>query len=360
MGISLTITGDNLYNLPDDDPETLLPDDLTISVATESSIVVEVNFDGVDFTLTVAGQFAYTDDVTGVGLGTASTRVAGTISALSSVVVDQDGDVVQSERTEYEPPVPWQPITTLRDTLESLRLEYAGNDQFVGDQTTPFSDEVSGYGGNDRFVMTYGNPFSEKFHGGDGIDTAVITSDRVHWTIEQGTVWDIFTRSMGAEGYRVTDTRHADSGEYGEQGHVLELTEVERIQFRDINVALDLGGAAGQTAKVLAAVFGKDALSIPGYVGVGLTLFDDGQTLESVAALALDFVGAQTNIDIVNILYSNLFGAMPTTSEAQPYIDALNAGALTRGSIGAAAAELTDDLDIIDLIGLAETGIEYL
>ena len=45
---------------------------------------------------------------------------------------------------------------------------------------------------------------------------------------------------------------------------------------------------------------------------------------------------------------------------AQPFIDALNNGEYSKGVLAAAAAELTDDLGVIDLVGLAETGIEYV
>ena len=121
-----------------------------------------------------------------------------------------------------------------------------------------------------------------------------------------------------------------------------------------------MDGAAGDTVKTLAAVFGADALSQHEYVGIGLELFDSGQSLESVCALALNAAGARTNNDIVNILYSNLFGRAPTSSEAQTYIDMLDSGAMTAGSIGAAAANLTADLGIVDLVSLAETGVAYI
>jgi len=127
-----------------------------------------------------------------------------------------------------------------------------------------------------------------------------------------------------------------------------------------LNLAFDMDGAAGDTVKTLAAVFGADALSQHEYVGIGLELFDSGQSLESVCALALNAAGARTNNDIVNILYSNLFGRAPTSSEAQTYIDMLDSGAMTAGSIGAAAANLTADLGIVDLVGLAEAGLAYL
>ena len=138
------------------------------------------------------------------------------------------------------------------------------------------------------------------------------------------------------------------------------LLSVERIQLSETNLAIDFDGSAGQTAKTLAAVIGEEGLSNKEYVGIGLQLFDAGQSLATVCELALTAVGATTNEAVVNLLYTNLYGEAPTADVAQPFIDALNNGGFTKGSLAAAAAELTDDLGVIDLVGLAETGIEYV
>jgi len=132
------------------------------------------------------------------------------------------------------------------------------------------------------------------------------------------------------------------------------------LSHRFNNIAYDFHGSAGQTVKTLAAVMGADGLSNKEYVGIGLQLFDAGQSLASVCELALNAVGATTHSDVVNLLYTNLFGEAPTEEQAQEYVSALDAGVFTKGSLAAAAAELTDDLGVIDLVGLAETGIEYV
>jgi len=152
-----------------------------------------------------------------------------------------------------------------------------------------------------------------------------------------------------------------DVNKFQDSYSVLEnaIVNVERIEFSNANLALDLNGSAGQTAKTLAAVLGSDSLSNKEYVSLGLQLFDAGQSLETVCGLALQAAGATTNEQVVNTLYSNLYGESPTAELAQPFVDALNAGAYSQGFLAAAAAELTDDLGVIDLVGLAETGIEY-
>ena len=133
-----------------------------------------------------------------------------------------------------------------------------------------------------------------------------------------------------------------------------------RIQFDDINIAFDLDGSAGVTAKILAAVIGEDGLSNKEYVGIGLQLFDAGQSLATVCELALNAVGATTNEDVVTTLYSNLYDDSPSDDQLQEYVELLNQGVFTKGTLAAAAAELTDDLGVIDLVGLAESGIQYV
>ncbi|MDB2425684.1 VCBS repeat-containing protein [Litoricolaceae bacterium] len=124
--------------------------------------------------------------------------------------------------------------------------------------------------------------------------------------------------------------------------------------------AYDAAGSAGQTAKTLAAVIGEEGLSNKEYVGIGLQLFDAGQSLATVCELALNAVGATTNQDVVTTLYSNLYGESPSDDQLQEYVELLDQGVFTKGSLAAAAAELTDDLGVINLVGLAETGIEYV
>ena len=54
------------------------------------------------------------------------------------------------------------------------------------------------------------------------------------------------------------------------------LAGVERLQFADQQLALDLDGAAGQAARLLGAVFGPASVPNPGYVGIALSLLDGG------------------------------------------------------------------------------------
>lgn len=142
-------------------------------------------------------------------------------------------------------------------------------------------------------------------------------------------------------------------------GHV-ELQNVERIYFSDTTVALDLGGAenAGITAKIIGAVFGKSALSNKAYVGIGLSFLDAGWTYDNLAGLALNAAGAQTNDQIVSLLWKNIIGVTASDADKAPYISFLKNG-MTPGALAHLAADSSYNTSSINLVGLAEKGLEY-
>ena len=196
-------------------------------------------------------------------------------------------------------------------------------------------DALTGDGANNIFIPGIG---SDYIVAGDGVDTVIYWTDVAE-----------FQLISSQSGIRVVHDLGDDS-----------LSQVERLQFNDRNIAVDFDGSAGQTVKTLAAVIGEEGLSNKEYVGIGLQLFDAGQSLATVCELALNAVGATTNEDVVTTLYSNLYGESPFDEQLQEYVELLDQGVFTKGSLAAAAAELTDDLGLIDLVGLTETGIEYV
>ena len=220
-----------------------------------------------------------------------------------------------------------------RRTISVSRDDLVNSQNRIGGHTG--AEEVFGSPMNDVFIWSGGG---DHYLGFDGVDSLRIDLDAREYQ------FDLSAESIGFD----------FANEYS------RLSSVERIEFLDKSYALDLDGSAGFTAKTLAAVIGEDGLSNKEYVGIGLQLFDAGQSLAAVCELALGAVGATTNEDVVNLLYTNLYGEAPTADVAQPFIDALTNGEYSKGVLASAAAELTDDLGVIDLVGLAETGIEYV
>jgi len=137
------------------------------------------------------------------------------------------------------------------------------------------------------------------------------------------------------------------------------LRNIERLQFLDKSIAFDLNGNAGTTAKILGAVFGKESLSNKNYVGIGLSFLDSSWTCDNLAALALDAVGAKTNDQIVSLLWTNVIGTKPTAADKQPFIALLENG-MSAGALAHLAADTSFNTTNINLVGLAQTGIEYI
>jgi hypothetical protein len=139
----------------------------------------------------------------------------------------------------------------------------------------------------------------------------------------------------------------------------VEATNIERLIFSDKSIAIDINGNAGTTAKILGAVFGKDSLSNKQYVGIGLSLLDAGMSTNTLSSLAVDAANLKTNDQIVSTLWKNVFGTTATSADKAPYVKLLDDG-MSAGTLAWLAADTTFNKVNINLVGLAQTGIEYI
>ena len=196
---------------------------------------------------------------------------------------------------------------------------------------------ITGSSGNDEIHLGRGN---DTFDGGAGINTAVFATSSTNVNIAPSGNGLIVHDASGATG---TDT----------------LTNVQRLHFSDTNIAMDIDGHAGITAKILGAVFGAASVSNAAYAGIGLNYLDGGMSYESLMQLALNAAGATTHKAEVDLLWSNLFGSAPTAAQAAPYIDMLDSGTTTPGALGVLAANTGTNTSNINLTGLQQTGIQY-
>jgi serralysin len=61
----------------------------------------------------------------------------------------------------------------------------------------------------------------------------------------------------------------------------------------------------------------------------------------------------------VSLLWTNVIGTKPTDADNQPYIALLENG-MTAGALARLAADTAFNTTNINLVGLAQTGIEYI
>jgi Ca2+-binding RTX toxin-like protein len=229
------------------------------------------------------------------------------------------------------------------------------------------------WGGDGDDTLT-GNIANNRMHGGRGNDTLmggagndVLTGGNGNDTIDGGSGFDTvhfegvrgnFQVTRATNGWNIVDRVGKEGSDWA--------TSVDRLEFSDYGLAYDLAGNAGYTAQIIRALFGSAFLKEDAYVGLGIDLLDSGVSYLDVVGLAIstplfeDLAGSRSNSAFVTVLWKNLFGGSPSSSDLNYYVGLLNSGAFTQTSLGAAAAQSTYNTNSADLVGLAATGIEYL
>ena len=141
------------------------------------------------------------------------------------------------------------------------------------------------------------------------------------------------------------------------------LNSTQRVQFNDKSFAYDLQPtqSGGQTLELLGAAFGVSSISNKQYVGIGLNLFDSGQTMTQVAQLAINTgtVSAPDNSSFVKAVWTNVMGSPIDSGNLNTFVGYLNNGTYTQASLLALAAGTTANQTHINLVGLAQTGVQY-
>lgn len=200
-----------------------------------------------------------------------------------------------------------------------------------------FADRIDGLDGNDRLKGGGGN---DQLNGGPGLDNASFSRVRADYQVGSGG-----TSVQALAGDEGRDT----------------LDAVERLIFSDQSLAFDLAGAAGSTARILGAVFGREAVANKAYAGIGLSLLDGGMDLNALMQLALDArlgTGFTPEAE-VTLLFQNLVGSEPSAADLGFWVGALQAGTYTPVSLAWMAANLELNAQNIGLTGLGSTGLGY-
>lgn len=209
-------------------------------------------------------------------------------------------------------------------------------DRLVGDAR---DDSLRAGAGNDTLQGGAGDDILD---GGTGLDTALYAGAASSYSVV-----------LGPHGFTVLDR-------LGPEGLDL-LAGIERVQFADAGLALDLDGHAGITARILGAVFGRGALAERAYVAIGLRLLDGGMSEQELVQLAVDArlgPGASHGA-VVDLLYTNVIGQAPSAAERAYYVGLLDSGAFTVAGLALMAEQSEFNAQHIDLTGLAETGLWF-
>lgn len=211
----------------------------------------------------------------------------------------------------------------------------------------PANQTFTGTSANDTFTGGTGN---DTINGGGGVDTATFSLQRSNYVI-----------SASASGFTV----QANSGTDGTD----TLTDIERLQFSDKKIALDLttSGNAGKALEFIGAL-AYSLVSNASVVGEILGIFDQGKSMQNISQLAIDvglirnLAGSDSNLDLAKLVFRNIVGREASAEDANEvagYIQG-NGGSLTQAEFLATVAELDLNNQHINLVGLQQSGVEFI
>ena len=191
-----------------------------------------------------------------------------------------------------------------------------------------------------------GQPGTDFFDGGLGIDTVVYSGPQERYSI-----------TKSGNRYVVSEPTGSDDTDY--------LSNIERLQFSNGKVALDLGGNAGQAARLIGALLGPSFIKDKALAGVVIGLVDQDYSIESIANLGLNtsfylaLAGSTKNEDFVNHVFRNVVGRTPEVNEQKTYVDMLNAGT-SQAALAVMAAGTEFTASQIGLTGLTSHGWDFI
>lgn len=186
-------------------------------------------------------------------------------------------------------------------------------------------------------------------------------------SIDGGTGLDTVTFSSSHAGFSLLPVNSGFTLKNG-SGATVSLTNIERLQFSDTKLALDLTpqGHAGQALELL-GILAPSQIHAPSTVGMLLSALDRGTSLHDLCQVIIDagvaaaICGDSSSAALATTLFRNVVGKTPdapTLDILMSYMDGRNAS-LSQADFMATIAGLAANQDHINLIGLQQTGIEY-
>ena len=217
--------------------------------------------------------------------------------------------------------------------------------QLINVELVQFLDKTVSLVINDSFQ---GQPGTDFIDGGLGTDTVVYSGP-----VEQYTV------NKSGNRYIVSEPTGSDDTDY--------LTSIERLQFKNAKLALDIAnGPVADGAKLIGALLGPAFVKDKALAGIVIGLMDQNYSPEFVATLGLatpmflGMAGSGSHVDFVKQVFNNVVGRPPLPQELSQYVGMLENGAATQASLAVMAANTDLNAARIDLVGLVQHGWEFV
>ncbi len=202
---------------------------------------------------------------------------------------------------------------------------------------------LKGLGGNDVI------------NGGGGVDTAAYTGALKDYTLTLGSGTTATTLLKDNRGITTNDGTDT-------------LSNVERLQFSDVSLALDMatGQSGGKAMLVMGATLGKAFTQDKGWAGAFMHYFDggasvlDGTTLLVAIGIIPAFAGGSDNASFVKFIYGNVYGQAPDAATLASLVAPLNANTTSQAQFLADMAMSATNQTHVGLTGYAGTGWQFV
>lgn len=236
-------------------------------------------------------------------------------------------------------------LATNGHTLQLNNLSLAGSTELISTDNLLANalvndDVITGSSGNDYLAGFAGN---DSINAGSGLDTVAFNGLVGNYTIAKSGNDFTVTAKTGSDG---VDT----------------LVNVERLQFDDTSIALDVNGVAGQAYRIYQAAFGRT----PDLAGLGYWIndMDKGSSLTNVAGgffQSAEFqrlYGADPSINtLITNFYTNVLKRAPDQAGFDYWANQINSGLITKAGALASFTESAENKLLV--IGQIQNGIEY-
>ncbi|MBX9899679.1 MAG: DUF4214 domain-containing protein [Burkholderiaceae bacterium] len=262
----------------------------------------------------------------------------GNLSATTSIVNGEYSTSLSGNYTSSS-------LTTNGHNLQLSNLNVAGSTELISTDNLLANalagdDVITGSSGNDYLAGFAGN---DSINAGSGLDTVVFNGVVANYTIAKSGNDFTVSAKAGADG---VDT----------------LVNVERLQFDDTSIALDINGLAGQAYRIYQAAF--DRKPDLGGLGFWINALDQGTDLLKVAA---NFISSAefksiygnnvSNESLVTRFYANVLHRAPEKAGFDFWVGVLNSGATNAAEVLKNFSESPENQ--LQVIGQIQNGIEY-
>lgn len=205
---------------------------------------------------------------------------------------------------------------------------------------TAGAEDLYGRAGDDQLRGLGGDDYLD---GGAGLDTVFYARPRSQYEIRQFGDRFLVTEPEGSDGRDL-------------------MSNVERLAFEDLSVALDVDGAGGKAFRIYQAAFNR----APDLAGLGFWIYqlDHGASLEGIAAGFIDsaefrsiYGSAPSNYEVVYRFYLNVLHREPDAGGLDFWVHVLDANLATRAQALIGFSESAENY--LQLIGAMSNGIPY-